>query len=461
MIAPASFQTHSFTESKYGGQICRILDAALKAVDPNNAVRSALHRTGDLLSIEGVEIDMRKFERVYAVGIGKGCTPMMRAILDVFGERLNAGIGIVKEGYIITEEVAGFNRHGIKMVEAGHPLPDERSIRATQNVVDLLKGCHKNDLVIFALSGGGSALSTAPVSPISLLDLQELNASLIKSGASIQEINTVRKHIDGVKGGGLARIAYPARIITFILSDVVGDPLDVIASGPTVADPSTYRDALIILKRVNSEYPIPDSILRLIQAGVDGKIPENPTSGAEIFKKVQNVLIGSNLSAAQAAIAQAKREGYHTMLLTTFLQGEARHTGQCMAAIAQEITRSGQPLGRPACVVAGGETTVTVRGNGMGGRNQEMALAAVDKLDGLANVFMVTLATDGGDGNSDAAGAVVTGETYARAKSLGMNTADYLQRNDSYHYFQALGDLLQPGPTLTNVNDLCFIIAGV
>ena len=286
-----------------------------------------------------------------------------------------------------------------------------------------------------------------------------MNASLIKSGADIQQINTVRKHLDEIKGGGLARAAYPADVVTLILSDVVGDPLEFIASGPTVPDRSTYREAQEILRNIPKEYPIPETITRHIEMGTAGKIPQNPEPGAAIFDKVCNVLVGSNRLAAQAALEQAQREGYHTMLLTTYLQGEARWAGMWMGALAQEIAQSGQPLPRPACIIAGGETTVTVRGDGMGGRNQEMALGATKQISGLENIFLITLATDGGDGNSDAAGAVVSGSSYQQAKSLGMDAADYMQRNDSYHYFKTLGDLIKPGATQTNVNDLTFLFA--
>jgi hydroxypyruvate reductase len=347
----------------------------------------------------------------------------------------------------------------IRILEAGHPLPDERGVTGSQQIEDLLSGTQPDDLVICLISGGGSALLVSPSPGITLDDMQELTTSLLACGANINEINALRKHLDRVKGGGLAGMAAPAAIATLILSDVVGDPLDVIASGPTVPDPSTYGQAYQILEKYHLLDRVPRSITSRLEEGQRGELPETPKPGDPVFERVQNVIIGSNIQAAGAAVSQAQKEGLHTLLLTTWLQGEARQAGRFLAAVGRQINADNQPVVRPACVVAGGETTVTIKGNGFGGRNQEMALGAVSELAGLPDSALITLATDGGDGPTDAAGAVVTGETQYQAHQMGLSPDDFLVRNDAYNFFEPLGDLLKPGPTHTNVNDLAFLFA--
>jgi hydroxypyruvate reductase len=326
-------------------------------------------------------------------------------------------------------------------------------------MVELLAGGRPDDLVICLISGGGSALLVDPAPGLSLSDLQGLTSTLLASGASINEINALRKHLDRMKGGGLARLASPATLITLVISDVVGNPLDVIASGPTVPDSTSFEEAYDVLRRYQILEQTPPAIAAYLQQGLRGELPETPKPGEPLFDSVQNVIIASNLQAAQAAIFQAQSEGLRPLLLTTFLQGEARYIGRALAAIARQMVATGHPLSRPACVIAGGETTVTLSGDGMGGRNQEMALGAVADFAGLPGVALVTLATDGGDGPTDAAGAIVTGKTQERGLQAGLVADDFLRRNDAYHYFAALDDLLHPGPTLTNVNDLAFIFA--
>jgi hydroxypyruvate reductase len=269
----------------------------------------------------------------------------------------------------------------------------------------------------------------------------------------------LRKHLDRVKGGKLARLAAPARVVTLILSDVVGDPLDVIASGPTVPDQSTFEMAYQVVERYDLVERVPATIIELIRRGQRGQLAENPKPNEPLFGEVNNLVIGSNYQAAQAAVNQAREYGFHAVLLTTYLQGEARQAGRLLAAIARQMAASGQPVKRPACVVAGGETTVTLQGDGYGGRNQEVALGAVRDMAGLEDVILVTLATDGGDGPTEAAGAVVTGETFRRASQMGLEPADFLARNDAYHFFEPLEDLIKTGPTRTNVNDLALVFA--
>ena len=343
--------------------------------------------------------------------------------------------------------------------EAGHPIPDERGVAGARQIAQLLEQATERDLVIALISGGGSALLTLPAEGISLAELQALTGILLRCGANINEINTLRKHLDQVKGGGLARLAHPAGVITLILSDVVGNPLDVIGSGPTVPDTSSFADAYAVLERYGVVADAPAPIVARLRRGMAGQIAETLKPGDPRFARVHNLIVGSNRQAAEAALAAARAAGFNPLLLTTFLQAEAREAGRMLAAGARELADSDHPLPRPACIIAGGETTVTLRGSGRGGRNQELALAAVADLAGLPDLALVALATDGGDGPTDAAGAVVTGATLDRARALDLNPAAYLARNDAYSFFDALGDLLKPGPTETNVNDLAFVFA--
>jgi hydroxypyruvate reductase len=398
---------------------------------------------------------LSKHQHIFVVGAGKAGTPMARVAARILGDKLIAGLVIVKEGYV--GKTHPLDSTAVEIIEAGHPIPDERGLLATKELIGMVENAHPDDLIISLVSGGGSALLTYPVEGISLTELQELTDVLLVGGATIQEINTLRKHLEVLKGGGLAQIVAPASMITLILSDVVGSPLDIIASGPTVPDPSTYDDALAVLERRQLLDRVPKSILDHLRRGQDGIIKETPKPGDPVFQNVQNVIIGNNLIAAKAARIQAEVEGFNALLLTTYLEGEAYQVGGTLAAIARQISANGEPIPPPACVIAGGETTVTIRGDGLGGRNQEVALGAVDGIRGISNATLVTLATDGGDGPTDAAGAVVTGETRKRAGDLDLLPHDYLTRNDSYHFFEALGDLLITGPTLTNVNDLTFL----
>jgi hydroxypyruvate reductase len=447
--------TASLRNHPRGDSVARILAAALQAVDPEAAVHAHLQRAGDRLTIAGRTYALADFRRVLVVGAGKAGLPMAQAAVEVLGERVSGGCMIVKEGH-----AGGAARVGpIQIIEAGHPLPDERGVQGAGRMAALLADTTAQDLVLCLISGGGSALLTLPADGLALADLRSLTDALLTCGATINEINTLRKHLDRVKGGGLARLAAPARVAALILSDVVGNPLDIIASGPTVPDPGTYNEAWAVLERYGILGEAPRAVREHLQRGREGKLPESPKPGDPLFDDVHNLLVGSNLQAAEAALAQARIEGFQPLLLTTYLQGEAREAGRALAAVARQVAADGRPLSRPACLVAGGETTVTLRGDGLGGRNQELALGAVADLAGLPQVALVTLATDGGDGPTDAAGAVVTGETLARAQALGLDPAGHLARNDAYRFFDPLGDLLKPGPTQTNVNDLAFVFA--
>jgi glycerate 2-kinase len=458
-------------------QVMQLVHAALEAVDPTRAVQSTVRRQGDRLYVGGQigeglrgasrrhrvslldrmpkEYDLNKYRHIYVVGGGKAGVPMVWALSQVLGERLTAGWVNVKDGHLVGASLPKV----IRVQEASHPIPNEVGRQGAQQILDLVGRAGAGDLIFCLISGGGSALLPLPVQGITLEDLQALTDALLLCGATINEINAVRKHCSQIKGGQLARAAYPSTVISLVLSDVVGNPLDVIASGPTVPDTTTFDDAYQILLKYGILDGVPERVVSHLRAGVDGQVPETPKEGDPIFENVHNVIIGSNAIAAQAARDQAVAMGFSTLLLSTYVEGEAREVGRVMAGIAKSLAVEGWPLPVPACVIAGGETTVTVRGSGKGGRNQELALAAALALDGWQSVTLFTLATDGIDGPTDAAGAVVDGQTARRGAEMGMAAADFLAENDSYTYFDRLGDLIRTGATNTNVNDLLFILA--
>jgi hydroxypyruvate reductase len=429
----------------------RLIRAALDAVDPAEALKRQLHRVGDELSVGGRTYDLRRYKRVFVIGAGKAGAPMAQAVEAVLGDRITAGLVNVKYGYTAPTRIVELN-------QAGHPIPDEKGVAGAQRMAALAQSATEEDLVIALISGGGSALMVLPTPSITLADKRRLTDALLRSGATINEMNTVRKHLSQVKGGGLARLAYPADVITLMLSDVVGSPLDVIASGPTVPDTTSFLDAWDVIESHGLVDDLPKSIAERLQAGLDGNVADTPKPGDPIFDRCQNVLIASNEIAALAAVECAKAEGLDSILLSTYVEGEAREVARVTAGIAKEMAHSGHPLRSPACVVLGGETTVTVRGQGLGGRNQELALAAAIQIAGWQEVMIVTLATDGSDGPTDAAGAIVEGDTCRRACDLGLDPQQFLANNDSYHFFQRLGDLVVTGPTNTNVNDLAFAL---
>lgn len=449
----------------------RVIQAALVAADPRAAVMRALVSigasqaggatgsgvtggAGGAIQAGSVTLDLAQYNRVRVIGAGKAAQAMAQGAAAVLGERITDGLLITKH----IDPEAGLPG-GIRVLAGGHPVPTADSLASARALVDFLRQGRPGDLVVCLISGGGSALMTAPPPGVTLEDYQALTRLLLACGADIFEINTLRKHLDLVKGGGLARLAAPARLITLILSDVIGSPLDVIASGPTVPDPSTYADALAICHKYQLIERLPAGIRTVLQRGASGELPETIKPGDPLLSGVTNLLVASNAQAAEAALQQAQAEGFHTLLLTTYLQGEAAQAGKALASILREVAVSGQPVPRPACLLAGGETTVTLRGDGAGGRNQELALGAAFLLDGLKGTALVTLGTDGEDGPTDAAGAIVSGETLSRARALGLDAHAYLQNNDSYHFFAGLGDLLITGPTGTNVNDLTFLFA--
>ena len=405
--------------------VTHILSAMFTAVKPGAAVKKYV-----------LENPLPKAKRIFSFGLGKAACAMTSALADSTS---------LTNSLIITKHASPLNVEPVTVIEGDHPIPGNSSLKAGVAALKFVSQLTQDDLLICLISGGGSALMTAPRVP--LADLQILTSALLACGARIDEINILRRHLDELKGGGLIRMANGARVVSLLLSDVVNDSMEAIASGPTAPDPSTCADALSVIAKYDLKDRIPASI---IPALVETLKPSDP-----VFEYVENTMIASNEIALRAAQAQAQKESFETVIVRRGMQGEASDIGR---QIALQLKESIQTMKRPFCLLAGGETTVKLKGNGKGGRNQELALAAVDVLSGLQDVMLISLATDGEDGPTDAAGAIVTGESAQRAESLGMFAAGYLSTNDAYVYFDALNDLIRIGPSGTNVNDLviCF-----
>ncbi len=435
------FNMASLQREPNANAVKRILDASISAANPADAVRRCLTRDGNLLWVNEREYPLNEFSAVYLVSVGKAAISMAVAVSELLGKNPHEGIVVAK--YLPAVSLP----ENLAFLESSHPLPNERSLRAGEMILALLKKTTASDLVIFLISGGGSALMTSPVTGVSLKDMEKLTSLLLACAARIDEINTLRRALDRVKGGGLARATFPAQMISLLLSDVINSPLEAIASGPTVPNPTTRSDALNVIKKYNIFSQTPSTIIEILQK-------EDGTERGGLLSRGVVHIIGSNLISAQAAQAQALREGFDAQIMTTSLQGEAAQVGQELA------TKLANNKNRPICLIAGGETTVSLGNtNGLGGRNQEVALSAVAGLAGIPDVMLVTLATDGEDGPTDAAGAVVTGDTLARAQLLGLDLDAHLHNHNAYPFFDALGDLLKIGPTGTNVNDLTFLFA--
>ncbi len=392
---------------------------------------------------------LRDYRRVLIVGAGKASAPMAAALEDIIGDACPV------EGSVTVRYGHTAPTRWVKIREAGHPMPDQAGVDATGEIERLLETTDERDLVVCVISGGGSALLTLPAEGLTLDDLRQTTDAILRSGADITDFNVVRKHIDLVKGGGLARLAAPAPLVTLVLSDVVGNPLDSIASGPTVPDTSTWADARAVFDRFSLWDAVPGVVAERMRA----ELPDTPKPGDALFTRTQTVLVGSNLLACQAAAAEAEQSGYRSLIVSTFVEGEAREAARVLAGVLREVHASGHPLPRPCCLIAGGETTVTIRGSGKGGRNQELALAAAFALRNVPDVLLASIGTDGNDGPTDAAGAWVDGATLARAAERGLDAEAALRDNDSYTFFDQLGQLIKTGPTNTNVNDLYVLLA--
>jgi len=429
-----------------------VLAAGLHAADPGPLVRAALRVQGRRLIAAGQAYPLGR-GRVLVLAAGKAAPAMAAAAEQVLGARLAEGLAV--------SNAPGPPLRRTRLLLAGHPLPDARGVQAAQAAEAMVRGLTADDIVLVLLSGGASALLPAPVPGLSLEDKSAVTARLMRAGAGITDLNTVRKHLSRLKGGGLARAAAPARVVTLVLSDVVGDDLSTIASGPTVPDPTTYADARRILDDRGLGSALPASALRHLEAGARGEVPETPKPRDPVFRRVRTRLIGSNRISVEAAAREARRQGLRPLVLTTRLEGEAREVARALVAILRECVESGSPAAPPVCLLAGGETTVTVLGDGRGGRNQEMAVAAANLLASFpVEAVAAFLATDGVDGASEAAGGVADRTSLARARTLGLAPPSrFLAASDSGGFLAPLGDLIVTGPTGTNVVDLAVLLA--
>jgi hydroxypyruvate reductase len=416
------------------------LDAA--AVEP--LVRSSLKLHGDTLACGPLTLDLTGIRRVIVLGCGKAGSSMARAAESILGDRISHGLVVVKDGYTLPTKI-------IELVEARHPVPDRRGQAAAERILALAQAADARDVVIFLISGGGSALLPAPAPPITLEEKQEVTRLLLGAGANIGELNVVRKHLSLLKGGQLARAAAPARVLTLLLSDVIGDPLDVIASGPTAPDPTTFSDALDVLARRRAADRVAPSVMERLRAGARGEIPETPKPDEHLFTRVTHVVVGNNRLVVEAAARAAEGLGLTPKIATAPLEGEARE-------VAPDLVARARSLSPPCCLIAGGETTVTVKGQGRGGRCQEFALAAALALPPGDGVTVLAAGTDGSDGPTDAAGAVVDARTPERGRAAGLDPDRSLADNDSHTFLAASGDLIVTGPTNTNLLDLYLVV---
>jgi glycerate 2-kinase len=433
------------------GQILGVLQAALDAVEPFDATRRFLVRQDNTLQVGDRSYDLDRYQRVFVVGAGKAGAPMARAVEEALGDRIQEGVVVVKTGHTgPTDTVA--------IEEADHPRPNQAGVEAGKRILQLAESANENDLVIALLSGGGSALLVAPAPGLELADIQAMTDALLASGATINEVNCLRKHVSAVKGGQLARAVAPATLITLALSDVIGSPLDVIASGPTVPDQTTWEDAWAIVERYGLESELPELILARLRAGLNGETPDTPKPDDPVFETSQTIVVADNRMAAEEAVRKAESAGYNTLLLTTYLEGEASQVARVAVGLGREIEVFDSPVPAPACLVLGGETTVTLGPSpGKGGRNQELALSAGLALQGNGRIVIASLATDGTDGPTDSAGGIADGTTVERGKQKGLDAESHLRSHNAYPFLEAVGDLFVTGPTQTNVNDLVFV----
>ena len=428
----------------------KLIVRGLAAADAHTAVGRAISRNGEELVIGRRRYDLRRYERMVVVGAGKATASMARAVEQRLGSRLQGGFVVVKHGHVVPTR-------RIVVAEAGHPVPDRSGQRAAARLCAMAAELGPRDLLIVLLSGGASSLLPAPVAGLTLADKQQTTQELLRCGASIRDINTVRKHLSRIKGGRLAELT-EATVMTLILSDVLDDDLSAIASGPTVPDPTTYQDAVAILKRYHIWRAVPQRVRQHLDRGCQGLASETPKPGSPLFRRVHHHIVGNNAAAVTAVISAAREAGLRTLVHAPAMTGEAREAGQRFGALARDIVRAGKPLQRPCCVVAGGETTVTVTGKGTGGRAQEFAAAAALEIAGLAKVWVMAIGTDGTDGPTDAAGAVIDGNTVARAQRLSVDLKGALKRHNTYPALKRLHQLIITGPTGTNVNDLYLLL---
>ncbi len=429
-----------------------IWQAGLDAANPELRIRETLHFDGETMVV-GDEVFPLK-GRLIVVGAGKVAARMAQVVEAVAGDRVSAGLVVTKYDHRLP-------LRKIRLIEAGHPLPDAAGVRAAKETRQLVADLAPEDIVLCLISGGASALWAAPAQGVSLEEKQEVTSLLLRAGAPIREVNAVRKHLSEIKGGQLARWAAPARVVSLIMSDVIGDPLDFIGSGPTAPDTTSFADALAVIQKYGLD--VPPSVVNRLQDGAMGRLAETLKPGDPVFSKVHNLIIANNHLLVEGAGRRARDLRFNTVVLATEIEGEARDVGQVFAAVARESAHRGAPAQRPACILAAGETTVTIRGRGLGGRNQEMALAwainmASHPTPGV--LCFASVATDGTDGPTNAAGGLVDPLTCARAVERGLTPSDFLHNNDSYNFLKATGDLIVTGPTQTNLMDLQILLVG-
>ena len=433
-----------------------VLISALESVDPHKCVVNALNMKNNSLIIFNQKINLNKIKKVYVIGVGKAVLTMASAINKILGDLISEGVLITKH---FDAEIQSCLNDRIKVLKGAHPIPSEKSVKATHTMLEMLNKTTSDDLVIGLISGGGSALMSNPVEGIGLSGLQNTTSVLLKCGATIEEMNTIRKHLDKVKGGGLIKNIFPAKSFHLILSDVLGDPLSMIASGPTSADPTTFENCLEIIEKYGIHYKLDGKVTSYLRRGAEGLVEETIKVNDPILIDHKNYIVGSLAIAAKAAYDQAKEAGFDSKILTTSLRGEARIVGTELALQLKDLITNKTPREKPICLIAGGETTVTVRGTGKGGRNQEMALSAAQVLHGTKDCIFISFATDGEDGPTDAAGGFVTGKTLDSGLKINLKIQDYLKDNNAYEYLDKVGGLIRTGPTETNVNDLVLMFA--
>jgi hydroxypyruvate reductase len=457
LIKPKQFMNKVLSRnSKLGRYACEIMAAAINAVDPYQIITQYVSMSEGYLNIGDDAIPLSEVDRIFLIGFGKASALMAKALLDILPVDVEIAEIVTKN-----EKFQGDTgyKQKLRVHLGGHPMPTEDSVQSTRAILANFESLTLKDLVLIVVSGGGSALFTDPIQGITLDDLRVTTDLLLKSGANIQEINTIRKHLDHVKGGRLAALLQPAQVHAFILSDVIGDPLDMIASGPTVPDPTTFADAVKILVQYDLVNAIPENILNALYRGQVGEIEE--TLKLLDFEKmsVKNHLIGTNLKAAEAAKEKSETLGFNSLILTSHLVGHTCYVAETLSSIIQTTLDTNHPICKPACLILGGETTVEVRGDGKGGRNQDLVLHMVKKINGKPGVLFISLATDGEDGPTDAAGAASDAKVYCDGlELLGSSIDTYIENNNAYNYFKNLGGLIKIGSTGTNVNDLILIL---
>lgn len=441
----------NFPNPKIRALLKRLLHAGLHAADPMEAVKKALSIDGSMIRVGHRQYDLNKFDRIVCVGAGKASGKMAMALEQQLGARLSSGLVAIKDH-------SGCRTKKIQLLETSHPLPTNRSVQAAKRIVTLARSLTRRDLLVALISGGASSLLAAPALGLTLRDKKHTTSLLLRCGATIQEMNTVRKHLSAIKGGQLAA-STSATIVSIVLSDVMGDDLATIGSGLTAPDPTTFQDARDILQKYQLWSKVPSPVRGHIEKGLCGRILDTPKPKSSVFARAHYVLVGNNRLAAEAIVQQAKSEGLNPLLLTTTLEGEACEVGSMIGAIAREIQSSGHPVRRPACLLWGGEPTVTVQGKGKGGRAQELVLSAATRIAGLSNMYVAGFGTDGRDGPTDMAGAIVDGRTIERALKKGLDPLHLLANKDSYEFFKKVHGHIHTGPTGTNVNDVYLLLA--